>query len=96
MRGVKQILMTAMKSLVKMEVSVKMELIPIHANALKDLKVGPKYISTPERSMVTQWLACLASNHRQSPQCVFNSQSTMLRSCPNMALSVEQGVKPQL
>ena len=64
MRGVKQILMTAMKSLVKMEVPVKMELIPIYANALKDLKVGPKYISILERSMVAQWLACLASNHR--------------------------------
>ena len=64
MRGVKQILMTAMKSLVKMEVPVKMELIPIHANALKDLKVGPKYISTLERSMVAQWLACLACNHK--------------------------------
>ena len=42
MRGVKQILMTAMTSLVKMEVPVKMESIPIHANALKDLKVGLK------------------------------------------------------
>ena len=39
----KQILMIAMKSLVKMEVLVKMESIPIHANALKDLKVGPKF-----------------------------------------------------
>ena len=42
MRGVKQTLMTAMKSLVKMEVPVKMESFPIHANALKDLKVGLK------------------------------------------------------
>ena len=33
MRGVKQILMTAMKGLVKMEVPVKMESIPIHAFA---------------------------------------------------------------
>ena len=27
---------------------MKMESIPIHANALKDLKVGPNYNSTPE------------------------------------------------
>ena len=40
----KQILMTAMKTLVRIEVPVKMESIPIHANALKDLKVGFKNI----------------------------------------------------
>ena len=39
----KQILMTAVKTLVKMEVPVKMESVPIHANALKVLKVCLKY-----------------------------------------------------
>ena len=45
--------MTAMKSLVKMEVPVKMESIPIHVNALKDLKVCLKYI-IPMKSKA-QW-----------------------------------------
>ena len=31
--------------------------------------------STMERSMVAQWLACFSSNHRQSPQCGFNSHN---------------------
>ena len=44
-----------------------------------------------------KWLASLASNHRLSPLCGFNSHKwRMLKTCPNMTLAVEWDVKPKL
>ena len=40
---------------------------------------------------MTQWSANLSSNHRLSPLCVRVPQVTMLRTCPNVTLTVEQG-----